>query len=182
MLTVPCVIDPKKSKSCKKFSQFFQKNSVDCRAGCLSRSVCRHWLSLVLAETVLGSCLSCPQGHTSYPFRTFQSLSRSPKYPSIYLQACQLLHSPPNLGRAAAKRPIWRFCNLWIWRSGRVAPRCGAFVGYGLGPTTISKAAHDSRTPIAGSKSEIGTDQYSKRFAPFDPIDLLLWPFSHPNN
>ena len=90
-------------------------------------------------------------------------------------------YTPPNLGRAAAKRPIWRFCNLWIWRSGRVAPRCGAFVGYGLGPTTISKAAHDSRTPIAGSKSEIGTYQYSKRFAPFDLIDLLLWSFSPPN-
>ena len=64
-----------------------------------------------------------------------------------------------------------------------MAPRCGAFVGYGLGPTTISKAAHDSRTPIAGSKSEIGTYQYSKRYAPFDLIDLLLWlSSSHPKH
>ena len=116
-----------------------------------------------LSFAVLRSCLSCHSGYTSYPFQTSK---HPPKYYSI--GRLRLLHSPPKFdpkaARAAvlpARRPIWRFCNQWD-----LALRPPSWLGYGLGPQPISKAAHGSRTPLAGAKRKIGRDQYSKFFDP----------------
>ena len=103
--------------------------------------------------------LGWTRGHTSYPFPTSKHPSISPTLQNIppYSIQVRLLHSPRNTSQAGqlSFQPGAQFGVFVIRGIWRCAPR-GGWLGYGLGPHPISKAAHSSRTPLAGSKRKIG--------------------------